>query len=569
MAWSHTSSASYIEDPLQFFENFTISRVKDSQGGYMRYLVQGSVSIYNGGNYYVGSKSIVIRVGSARYYSETQTTAFYGSGSYSVYVQVPNSAAGQAASIQGAICTSNTFTLDTALVMTLSISPATVTAGNNVGLTVANGSGTALTAIFKYGSITLATQSFSTGALNCNCPPAWFDTAGVTALSSMTVSVTITGGPNEMTGSFTLQAGSSMKPVMGAAAAVPVQSENTAAFPDTYIANYSRAKVSVAVSAPTNAAITKVVLSYPGGTGVTAAYNSASGKYEATTEAPLMADTVLTMTATDQRGLQSSTSVTVTGVVAYTPPSVAIDTAYRCDANGYRNSGGAYYRIKVTATWYTALEGNSLKKLTAGVKNGTGSTIASGTVCTLAGLSDPKKSYTIVVIVQDQISDEVRKEITLEGMLRNLVITRSDEGTHLGIGTTPEGTEEKSTVELPNGGKYLTGGHPVQSLMQPIDSTDGSSFEKNLLNINTTQRDTLVHRTAFFHKDAAGTGWSNMPPIYTAQEWYGLREVLWMDANHILVRVTDLSGQGYVWLNRWEQGHWSGWYALDMTLRNN
>lgn len=470
MAWSVKVSGSYIEDPFQFFENFTVTRAADTKAGYMRYQVQGSASIYNGGNYYVKPATVQIIVGSAKYSAEAQTPAYNGSSSYTVYVQVPNSESGKTASVQGTICRSGNFTLDTKVVMALSISPATVTAGNKVGLTVTNGNGTALTAVFKYGGTTLATQSFSTGALNYNCPPAWFDTAGVTMLTSMTINVTITGGSNAMSGSFTLQAGDSMKPVMGEATAQPVQGTSTTAFADTYIANYSRAKVAVEVSAPTDAQIAKVTLSYPGGESATAVYNSETGKYEATTAAPITANTAFTMTATDQRGLQSSASVVITGVIPYTPPSVAIEMAYRCDASGNKDSSGEYYRIKATATYYTELEGNSLKKLTAGVKNEAASSISSGEVYTLSGLTNPKKSYTISVVVQDQISEEIRKEFVLEGIQRYLVMTRTDEGTHIGIGMAPEGTAANTTVELPEGGMYLIGGEPIQSILHPVKS---------------------------------------------------------------------------------------------------
>lgn len=572
MAWTVSfSGGSYFDGNFRFSEDFVLTQVDSTKAGWKRIKVDYSARVsdrYSGANtsYYVSSRNLSIKCGGTTYSSETACPGYYGWYGGTVYIQVPNSAAGSAR-MQGTICGAD-FTMS-AVVMTLKLSPSTVTAGNNVALTVENGSGTNLTATFKYGSTTLATQSFSSGSLNLNCPAAWFDTAGVATLTSMTISVTVTGGTNAMSDSFALQAGSSMRPSVGAVTATPVQSAASAAFPNDYIAGYTSVKVAAAVTLPTSAGISRVVLSYPGGSNITASYNSSTGKYEATTPVPITADSTLTLTATDRRGLTGSASVAVTGVLGYTLPSVSIDTAYRCDENGERAAGGAYCRIKVTATHFTALSGNTLKKLTAGVKGGGGSSIVSGVASTLPGLSNSKKSYTIEVTIQDQISEEIKKEIKLEGMLRNLVLTCTDEGTHLGIGTTPESSEEKSTVELPGGGKYLVGGQPVQSLMQPIDGTDGMSFEKNLLLIDTGQRDALMHRTAFFHKDAAGVGWENVPPAYSAVEWYGLREVLWMDANHILVRVTDMAGQGYVWLNRWVQDQWSGWYALDMTSRNS
>ena len=447
--------------------------------------------------------------------------------------------------------------------MSLSISPTTVTAGNNVGLTVTNGSGTTLTATFKYGSTTLATRAFSTGSATVNCPASWFTTAGVSALQSMTVNVSISGGPNAMSGSFTLQAGDSMKPTMGTASVEIVQGANASAFPNTYIAGISKAKVSVAVSAPTNAAITSVVLSYPGGSNVTASYNSSTSKYEATTAAPVTADTTFTMTATDQRGLTNSASVSITGVVAYTLPSVTVNIAYRCDADGNRTNSGEYYRLRVTATYYTGLSGNSLKKLTAGIKNGTKYNITSGSTYKLSGLTNPKSSYTILITVQDQISEEITKEITLEGMLRNLVTTRSDDGTYFGVGTTPSRTSGASAAELPLAGDFLLGGIPAQTFYTPYSSAlDGSSFSKNFLNVDQTTSRAACNAASFFYRPAASESeWSNAPATNDAKNWRGYRFVLWYSATFQMVLVVEFFPYpGRIWSNFYNGSlGWTGW----------
>lgn len=447
----------------------------------------------------------------------------------------------------------------TAAVMSLEITPATVTSGNAVTLNVANGSGYTLTATFKYGSTTLAVQSFSTGSVNVQCPKSWFDSAGVTYLTSMTVNVTVTGGTSAMSGSFTLQAGDDMKPSVGTPTAAIVQASSASDFPNTYIAGISKCKVSVSVSFPTNAGVSSVRLSYPGGTTVNMSYNSGTGKYEGTTAAPITTNTTFTVTVTDVRGLYTQKTVSITGVVAYTEPSVVVNLAYRCDSSGNEESGGPYWRIKVTASYTTNLSGNSLRKLTAAVKNGTANNLTSGTLSgALSGTTNPKTAYTIVIIVQDKVSGEITKEIVLEGMLRNVVITRSDDGTYVGVGTTPETTSGESTVELPSGGRFLVGGNNYGAFEIPVsDSDNGSSFGQDFLNVDLTNPYALKNATAKFY--CSSGAYSNCPSNVSSAVFRGIRKVFFYDSAFCLVMLIELyPTAGRIWTNGYFYG-WSGW----------
>jgi len=451
--------------------------------------------------------------------------------------------------------------------MSLSISPTSVTAGNKVTLDVTNGSGYGLTATFKYGSKTLANQYFTTGSLEYTCPASWFDSAGVTTLSSMTINVEVTGGVNTLTGSFTLYASNAMKPNVGTPSTAIVQpSPASTSYPSTYIAGISKCKVSVTVTARTNAAISSVILSYPGGSNVTMTYNSSTGKYEGTTAAPLTGNTTFTITATDRRGLQTQATAGVYGVVAYTPPSVAINLAYRCNSSGVEESGGTYWRIRVTATYSTALSGNSLQKLTAEIENGTEYSLISGSTSSpLPGMTNPKSAYKVIVTVRDKVSGEITKEITLEGISRNFVVTRSGDGTYAGAGTTPTRTSGPSAYELPGNGSFLLGGKEYGAFGALVDGATitetmgngNESFNNDFLNVNLTDRYALCNAAATFA--SWGGVCANGPNAVASAVFGGLRIVFVLCATVAVVLLIETTPTpGRVWINVYSSG-WKGW----------
>lgn len=448
-----------------------------------------------------------------------------------------------------------------AAVMSLSISPATVTTGNAVALSVANGSGYTLTATFKYGNTTLATQTFYYGSTSVTCPKSWFTTAGVTMLTSMTVSVTVTGGTSTMTDSFTLSAGNDMKPTVGTPTAAIVQASSASDFPSTYIAGVSKCKVSAAVSTGSNASISTVRLTYPGGAAVNMIYNSGTGKYEGTTAAPITVDTTFTVTATDVRGLSASSTVSVSGVVPYTAPSVVINTAYRCDSSGTEESGGAYWKIKVTATYSTNLTGNSLTKLTAGIEGGTANNLTSGTLSSpFSGMTNSKAAYKVIVTVKDKVSGEVTKEITLEGLSRNIVVLRSVDGTYVGVGTTPTNTSGKSTVEMPEGGRVLTGGIDYGAFEAVAnEGSYNSSFGSDMLNVNRQNRYAEENAAAAFSTFTGNI--SNIPSTISSTSIFaGLRMVLLINQYQAFVLLFETSPTpGRVWINTYTNTAWQGW----------
>lgn len=452
----------------------------------------------------------------------------------------------------------------------LTVSPKTVSTGGSITVTVGNGAGQSLTAQVRYGGTVLASVSFSSGVCSIPCPASWFDTAGVTLLTSMGLSVTITG--TNLAESFTLNAGDDMRPRVAAPAFSPVQTGNAAAlFPDKYIANISRVKAAAAVTAPTRAAIRSVTLQGAGSGSVQASYNGTSGKWEATTLAPITGDILFTVTATDERGLTGSAHGRITGVVPYTLPTANIDAAgtYRCDGEGNKVSGGDHYRVLAYATWYAALEGNSLKKFTCRLKDLTPeSRIESGVASVLTGTTDPKKAYVLTVSIQDQLSGEISKEFTLDSITRNVVVRRGPDGTHVGVGMTPQIESGPSSIELPAGGRFLAGGYPPDEFLNSRSAgTDGSSFNKDFLAVDTEDPYSPLHRRAFFNKPAETTEWKNMPAFMEHQAMLGMREVIWLDSGHILVRLTGFFGTNPMWINYYTVNAWSGWYRVQATTQ--
>jgi hypothetical protein len=449
----------------------------------------------------------------------------------------------------------------------ITLSSDSVSTGDKLTVTAQNGSGISITATVKYGSTTIATYSpFTTGQVVLYPTKSWFDTAGVTTSTSITLAVELTGGGVTKTASFTLKAGSDMYPTVSNLALELKQPSNAEKFTD-WIANISYAKISATVTANTESDIKEVTVSFPGGTTAKAKLNSSTGLYEAYTEAPITGNTTFTVKATDKRSLSGSDSISLTGVVPYTLPSVKIDDIYRCDSNGDKLDGGDYYRLKVTASYYAELSGNSVKKLTSRVQNREEFDITSGVYNVVSGTTDATKAYTIVIAIQDQISDEITRKVILDGELRNVVIKRSDEGTYVGIGTTPETTSGKSTVELPLGGRFMYGGMEAGTIIHAAEAFDGSSFDKDVLNVDFEQRDSPLNQSAFFERFADDI--KNLPDEIaneTSWVWHAYREVFWFSTDRITVRLTELEANYHrVWHNFWDGKEWYGWHLEGYT----
>lgn len=460
-------------------------------------------------------------------------------------------------------------------VLTLSVSPASVATGNNVSITIGNGSGESITARIKYGSTQLWSGTTTNGSLSVAVNKSWFTTAGITTANSMQVTVTIDQDTSK-SATFTVTAGSNMKPTVGALSFAPVNSGRVATnFPNDYIAGYSKVKVSAAVTAGSNASISSVVLSFPGGTNVTMAYNSTSQKYEGTTAAVINGNVTFTVTATDARGLSGNNQGALSGVVAYVPPSISpdMDHCYRCDSSGVQQNGGTYATVKAAATWYSSLSGNALTQFlfyikedrTAGYSDS--QNLTSGQQSTPLQMHAPGENdvVTIVIAIQDKVSEIATVEIRLPAALKNIYVRRTVDGTYLGVGMAPQRRSGKSTVELPDGGAVLVGGVDIQRLPNIKETGyDGSSFGKNFLSINLNNLYDAKNEETRFYRGASDTGWTNSP--IASGVFGGIRQVIIWNNSWCMVRLIELNPTaGRVWTNVYNGSAWTGWKSLTPT----
>lgn len=425
----------------------------------------------------------------------------------------------------------------------------------------------------------------------------WFDTAGITNSLYIPVTIKVTGGnPSQLTGQGTYQesrtsAINSMRPTVSIDDPEIVQPPG---FPNdyasTYIAGFSKCMLTAVITRPTDALVSTVTLSYPGGRTVTMTPVSGStDTYEGTTFSALATDTTFTITVTDERGLSNTGTESVTGVVPYVLPSVSIDPAntYRCNSQGVKTDGGDHYKIRVTPQISTIIidsdtgnDTNYITELTVGLKsipdddppgrypiptNGNISDTLPPVSATAANtLPQPKQAYVLTVIIQDRISGQVIREYTLKGLQRDLVLNHDGGHTHLGVGMTPIGKDisgYKDTIELPSDGLFLLGGIPAQAFNYPHIAGGTSAdpcFGHDFLNV-AADRTGEANAAAIFGFPASDySSWSNLPDDPLDQQspptgiktlgWMGWREVYFANQDVCLVKITEMAPKiGRVW----------------------
>lgn len=406
----------------------------------------------------------------------------------------------------------------------------------------------------------------------------WFNAAGITNSLSIPITIAVSGNsPNALNGSGTYQENrqasiDSMKPVISSITTQIQQAPGGATrdYPSTYIAGYSKAKITAVITCPTLAAISGVYLNYPGGATVTMEEDQNNpGTYTGVTAA-LTKDTEFTVSAVDTRSLRKDGTTQVTGVVAYVDPSVSIDLAYRCDDQGVETNGGDHYRINVTAQISTNLPNNAITELTVGLKGApaiernnitsgaTSETLPPASAGDTGTLPQPKQAYVLTIIIQDKISGQVTREYTLKGMQRDLVINHDGGHTHIGVGTTPVGKDVeqyRDTIELPLDGLFLVGGIPVQAFHYPHKGPTGQSddppFGKDFHNVSADRMGEANATCIFGFPASQLSQWSNVPndSEIQAKGWVGWREVFYLNADVSLVKITEIAPiGGRIWM---------------------
>lgn len=337
--------------------------------------------------------------------------------------------------------TRGTFTATSSFVLsfpTLGIAAdkTSVSAGQDITYTFTNRESETLTIKYNYQSTAILQQSVSANTVTITSSKSLFDTAGVTTSQSMVITVTIIDSYGRSANlSITINASSDMAPSITSINASIVQpSPASQTFTNTYIANVSKAKISVGCSRSTNASITSVTLKY-GSASIVMLLNTSTGYYEGTTTNPLTGNTTFTVTVTDQRGMSSQRTYTLSNVQAYSQPKIDIQSYYRCNQDGTKNDAGEWCYMVVVYT-FTSLNGQNARNTTVTLGSSTVSRqVTSEVEETYILPADMEHSYDIVVVAIDSITS-VSKTVRLStaGVIMDLLTG----GKGIGLGKVAE-----------------------------------------------------------------------------------------------------------------------------------
>lgn len=411
----------------------------------------------------------------------------------------------------------------------------------------------------------------------------WFTRAGVTTLQSITITATVAGYPT-VTASFTLTAGSNMKPTAGIPTVTIVQPERIQqTFPNTWIANISRAKIEATVSSGSNAAIRTVVANY-GSESVTMTLNSTTGKYEVTTKKPITGDCTFTVIATDERGMTGRSTYSLTGVKSYTKPAVLImkSGTYRCDSTKTAQDGGPYVCVRASASVDTGIDGNALDSFyfyVAEEGSGTTHTLTNDVQSAAVQLQSPRQdsTITVVVVAEDKISEAVTAKITLNGAHRDVLIKRRDGKTTVGIGGAPNTLYSHKNslvdgIDIASGGGYYIGGIDTINFIGACRNLNNNEWGYNFLACNKYDaKDPLNETTEFSILSSHFSEWSNLPQsiIDQGNSFRGLRFVVSGFYCVVAIVIEYEPVLGRIWINKKHMSYsqWSGWkgHTPDIT----
>jgi len=464
----------------------------------------------------------------------------------------------------------------------------TVTTDDEIMLTVKN-CPAETTVQVKYGSTVLASSVWGEDKASvevtygANSLKRFFATAGVTTLQRITITATVDGYPT-VTASFTLTAGSNMQPTIGTPTVTIVQPERIQqTFPNTWIANISRAKIEVTASTGSNAGIRTVVANY-GSESVTMTLNNTTGKYEATTSKPVTGDCVFTVIVTDERGMTNRSTYSLTGVAAYTKPAIIINDyyTYRCNASGTAQDGGPYVRVLASVNYDTGISGNTLEFFRFYVSedgSSTTYTLQNNTQSEPVQLLSPRPDNTITIVVetQDKISDVITSKIILGGAHRDILVKRRDGKTTIGVGGAPNTLYghrfgRVDGIDIANGGGYYVRGIDTINFIGARGTLNNSEWGKDFLAYNMDDAKAPVNETTEFQiLPSAISQWSNLPQNIVDQDRYfcGLRFVISGSSSVAVVVIEYEPVLGRIWINRKHVSfsEWSGWkgHTPDIT----
>ena len=311
-----------------------------------------------------------------------------------------------------AVCGSTQVTRDFELKypsLEVNVRETSVTAGESFYISATNREDETLTVNMSGNSYNLASVSCSSDNKTITTNINYFDKAKETQGISITVTVTVTDKRNRSASdTFVLTANAStMKPVINQVQCSIVQpspaSEN---YPNTYIANVSKVKVSVSVTLPTSAKVSTATLYYSG-VQLTLSYNSSTGKYEATTRNPITGNTEFRVTVTDERQYSSEKTQSVTGVKAYNPPVITVVSYHRCNQDHVASDIGEYCELIVNYTISSIDDTNeATAAITSTVYNNSRALTAYTQQITYFFAVSIEHSYDITITLTDKITSE-------------------------------------------------------------------------------------------------------------------------------------------------------------------
>ena len=466
-----------------------------------------------------------------------------------------------------------------------SLSPTSVTTEGSFTSTITKRGNRTIRIAVMYGNTELTNYIGASDMVSIPANKSWFTAAGVTSLTSISLSVKLQIQENgawttKDTKSLTLNAGDDMRPVIQNVLREIVQpAPLNVNYPNTYVKGISKVRFTATVEAGSNAAITSVVAKSSDGSSVALALDSQTGNYVGV--AGPITNATWSVEVTDQRGKNRAISnVGPSTIYSYVLPTISIDkdNTYRCTSAGVQDASGTYFKAKATATVYQQLPDNSIVSFKVNNEPITSGT-QSGVIATSATAND---SITLTFTATDRAGYSSTAKITLQAGNSNIIIySRKDdsgEETRIGVGAAPLRTWQSGTinnlidVSVPtrafgwNYGYYING-IPAGAFHARVGTGGGESFNKNFIDVDLQVAVAEKNATASFVKPGNDSEWTNAPSELASSNWYGTRFVIANTAGQwaIVVILESAPTPGRIWLRRINTSGTGTWKSLTPT----
>lgn len=163
------------------------------------------------------------------------------------------------------------------------------------------------------------------------------------------------------------------------------------------------------------------------------------------------------------------------------------------------------------------------------------------------------------------MSEAVTREYVLDGMLRNLVLRRSTDGTYVGVGTTPAHSSGASTIELPIGGAYYIGEKPIRDTLN-LGVADGIVEDGGDLNSYISPGVFQVDSSYTIANKPSGAGGG------IVRVWIANGQAPRADGKWYFVLQAYIDIDGNEWRRRGNSGNsttftWQSWRQLQFVYR--